>query len=373
MSKPGPESIDSIRELYQLCKQRPRVGLNRIDEIRGFLRHPDSEVRTLAMECLTVLSFEYPFRLRKLVPDVLTRLDDESWRVRTTALSVVLNMAAWYPEDFSSGTNLMVRSLNSTQTLERGNAAAAISYLAVGRPDIITPRIDALDGLYSVEYDGTLDEINEQYSNGLIEQAVLDDAKIALRGGDMGSREIERDLAGLGRAEIFSKPAIIGLKSVFAGVMFSIYIFVLIVNTFRALYRLQRYPLLLQGPMFYYNLFKKLKFFSNKDRAALYIRASIWPTFVQVFPYLLARQPISENPSAQTDELPDDWGEIASLVRERDEYECRNCSKGGGPKGDAELHVDHFIPRSRDGPDHPFNLRTLCKSCHEARHARRFD
>lgn len=28
------------------------------------------------------------------------------------------------------------------------------------------------------------------------------------------------------------------------------------------------------------------------------------------------------------------------------------------------LQVDHIVPRSLGGPDHPSNLRTLCASCH---------
>ncbi|WP_394348707.1 HNH endonuclease signature motif containing protein [Halorubrum cibi] len=34
--------------------------------------------------------------------------------------------------------------------------------------------------------------------------------------------------------------------------------------------------------------------------------------------------------------------------------------------------LDHVLPRSREGADAIENLRTLCSSCHQARHARFF-
>ncbi|WP_394341293.1 HNH endonuclease [Natrarchaeobius chitinivorans] len=75
----------------------------------------------------------------------------------------------------------------------------------------------------------------------------------------------------------------------------------------------------------------------------------------------------------ETRPLPEDWGTRAHLVRHRDGFYCRNCGTGGGPNGSAELHVDHQVPRSAGGSDEPENLRTLCRGCHEARHARVFD
>lgn len=117
----------------------------------------------------------------------------------------------------------------------------------------------------------------------------------------------------------------------------------------------------------------KLAFLFNRDRARVYLRASRLYTPAQVFPFLAGTAPEMEDSSVRNPGRPDNWNEIRTTVFKRDNYCCVNCGKGGGPNGDAELHPDHVLPRSRGGPDTAENLRTLCRRCHEARHARKFN
>lgn len=41
---------------------------------------------------------------------------------------------------------------------------------------------------------------------------------------------------------------------------------------------------------------------------------------------------------------------------------CEFC--GFKPAVDAQLQLDHRVPQSRGGTDHPSNLQTLCANCH---------
>lgn len=118
---------------------------------------------------------------------------------------------------------------------------------------------------------------------------------------------------------------------------------------------------------------RKLKFLANYDRFVLYLRASRVFTPAQVFPFLSGTAPISESHSGEQRPRPQNWHAIRRSVYRRDNYRCVNCGKVGGSEGDAELHADHVVPRSRDGVDESHNLRTLCRACHEARHARIFE
>jgi hypothetical protein len=46
----------------------------------------------------------------------------------------------------------------------------------------------------------------------------------------------------------------------------------------------------------------------------------------------------------------------------RDSYTCQNCE---GRKSEADLEVHHIHVQSKGGIDHPTNLVTLCKPCHD--------
>lgn len=118
---------------------------------------------------------------------------------------------------------------------------------------------------------------------------------------------------------------------------------------------------------------QKFKFLRQSDRFVLYLRASRLFTPAQLFPFLPGNAPIRESSSNETSPLPDDWDVRRRAVYQRDNYQCVNCGAAGEPHGSHELHADHVVPRSRGGPDDLVNLRTLCRECHEARHATIFD
>lgn len=56
------------------------------------------------------------------------------------------------------------------------------------------------------------------------------------------------------------------------------------------------------------------------------------------------------------------WREVRRFVLARDKA-CLLCG------ATQRLTVDHVRPLSMGGSDAPRNLRTLCRSCHETRHA----
>ncbi|WP_336339415.1 HNH endonuclease [Haloarcula brevis] len=65
---------------------------------------------------------------------------------------------------------------------------------------------------------------------------------------------------------------------------------------------------------------------------------------------------------------PSDWGSRRKEVYRRDDFTCQNCGAVGGPRGDAELHAHHIVPKSKGGTHNTSNLKTLCKDCHDAIH-----
>lgn len=56
--------------------------------------------------------------------------------------------------------------------------------------------------------------------------------------------------------------------------------------------------------------------------------------------------------------------DLRKLILERDNYTCQIC----GSK--EELTIDHIIPFSKGGSNHPDNLQTLCKTCNIKKHAK---
>lgn len=65
---------------------------------------------------------------------------------------------------------------------------------------------------------------------------------------------------------------------------------------------------------------------------------------------------------------PSDWNQRRKSVYQRDEYECQNCGTKGGPRGNAELHAHHIVPKSSGGTHELSNLQTVCEDCHNAIH-----
>ncbi|MXV61603.1 HNH endonuclease [Natronorubrum sp. JWXQ-INN-674] len=71
-----------------------------------------------------------------------------------------------------------------------------------------------------------------------------------------------------------------------------------------------------------------------------------------------------------TQDYPPDWDRRRRQVYARDDHQCQNCRRRGGPYGDVELHAHHIVPKSRGGVHRLENLVTVCKSCHDAVHSR---
>lgn len=67
-------------------------------------------------------------------------------------------------------------------------------------------------------------------------------------------------------------------------------------------------------------------------------------------------------------ELPSDWNSRRKKVYKRDDYECQYCGRKGGPRGSAELHAHHNMPRHSGGNHKLSNLTTYCRRCHNAIH-----
>jgi hypothetical protein len=64
----------------------------------------------------------------------------------------------------------------------------------------------------------------------------------------------------------------------------------------------------------------------------------------------------------------EDWNRVRRRVLKRDGWTCRECPTDRADVGADGLHAHHVRPRSRDGPDEPANLITLCEDCHADRH-----
>lgn len=72
------------------------------------------------------------------------------------------------------------------------------------------------------------------------------------------------------------------------------------------------------------------------------------------------------------DGYPSDWDQRRKTVYQRDNYQCQNCGRHGGPQGNAELHAHHIVPKSKGGTHQLTNLKTMCSNCHNAIHGRDF-
>ena len=67
-------------------------------------------------------------------------------------------------------------------------------------------------------------------------------------------------------------------------------------------------------------------------------------------------------------DYPSDWDTRRKKVYKRDNYTCQNCGARRGPKGNAELHAHHIVPKSNGGSHKLSNLQTVCSACHNAVH-----
>jgi len=60
-------------------------------------------------------------------------------------------------------------------------------------------------------------------------------------------------------------------------------------------------------------------------------------------------------------------------VLKRDNYRCLLCGHSPATNPAIQLHIDHILPKSRGGPNHLSNLRTLCQDCNLGRGAGRHE
>lgn len=72
---------------------------------------------------------------------------------------------------------------------------------------------------------------------------------------------------------------------------------------------------------------------------------------------------------ASSPQEPANYNQIQASIINRDEEQCTVCGAGAR---EAEMHVDHIVPRRWGGTHDPENLRTLCRNCHGARHLTTF-
>jgi len=56
------------------------------------------------------------------------------------------------------------------------------------------------------------------------------------------------------------------------------------------------------------------------------------------------------------------WKRIRMVILCRDDWRCQDCGIR------KRLTIHHIVPRTQGGSDHPDNLVTLCRTCHDAIH-----
>ncbi|MFC7020358.1 MULTISPECIES: HNH endonuclease [Haloarcula] len=361
--------------LLDLAQSDPGAALGHLSDLPPLLTAPDPTVRAQATSVLVELSIHHPLELRSTSEAILARLDDVDPNVRHNVLVTIANLATWYPQDFGDGTDLMVESLRSADRDERVVAAAALTKLAYYRPDLVTPREAARAGLQRVREADSLDETEDFF----LESDQLDGALRALAGGDMASRPLEDDLVPSGKRAPLSKPARVGITALLWSPLLTLSVFTWLYRLWKHARTYRPHGARNAADAIYVfahmcmDTLAKVFFLWPPSRARLYARRSFLVTPTRLVPWFAGTTPTKAK-LRETPPYPDDWATLATLVRQRDGHQCRNCGALGGPRdGDTELHVDHQYPRSRDGVDHPMNLRTLCRSCHEARHGRLFD
>lgn len=376
VNKRTVDQRERASRIASLADDDPQTALGHLSDLPPLLVSDDLETRKSASAALLHLSVAAPLELRSASEAILARLDDSDPFVRTNNLYIVSNLATWYPQDFGDGTDLMVVALQSELKEERIAAAAALTKIGYYRPDLVTPRKDALKHLRETRERDDLDD-NENY---YLESDILSGALQALQGGDMASRPVEDDLVPSGKCAPLSKPARVGITAfLWLPLAIASMVFLMLRPFTRpAPARVNRhtsiFDFILITSRTTIAYLKHITLLHPTSRARLYIRRSPIATPTPLVPWLAGTTPKKSRWDQKTPPYPDNWATLATLVRQRDGHQCRNCGTLGGPRqGDAELHVDHQTPRSRRGEDHPQNLRTLCRKCHEARHGRKFN
>ena len=360
-------TLKEAKHLYELVESDPETAIQRLEDILLMLVTSDTEIRRYASDAILKLSADLPLQLRNHIGKILPRLDDTDYGVRTNTLLALSNLAHWYPQDLAPGAELMVDSLTAERQEEQLAAATVLVRLGYYRPDIVPRRAEVISNVERMLANNAFDSGSMYADREQAEQGLL-----GLEGGDLASRPLEADLAPPGNRAQLSSPARIGITVVLWPVFFFLgWVFFLwwglrfSIRYWRASvgYRASR--------MIGY--LSHLRFLANYNRAKLYLRRTWVPTLAGLLPWAPGTTPQKSKPSADVPPYPENWHIISSLVKERDGYTCRNCGTSPTQNEAVELHADHQVPRSQNGPDFPSNIRTLCRRCHEARHAREFE
>jgi hypothetical protein len=361
MASATTSSRERIEQLKEVVDREPSRGAGNRDEIVDSLLSSDPYVREVAARTLVAATVERPFAFRPRVETLLTRLDDTNGTVRVNIQLVIGHLAQWYPQDFGSGTEVLVDSIRMDDPYEKLASMTALVQIARQRPDIVTPREDALTELKTIR-DVKIRE-SSPADAPTVDTESLNEAITALEGGDLASRPLEDDLAPIGRKTPLSKPARYGLLSLL-WVPFAVIGFILATLLVAQLFlsnsnkqQQQRQP----------SRFGMVRYLWKRPKAILFLRQSIFPTPGGLVPYLPGESVINRDRTAETPPKPDNWDQICNAVYDRDNATCRNCQVDINRASRTDGYVDFKVPHERKGEPHPSNLRVLCGDCHDAR------
>jgi len=64
----------------------------------------------------------------------------------------------------------------------------------------------------------------------------------------------------------------------------------------------------------------------------------------------------------------DIWNQFKELLLELYDRRCARCGAATSRmRYDEPLEIDHIVPKSLGGPDHPINMQILCRACNQAK------
>ena len=116
-----------------------------------------------------------------------------------------------------------------------------------------------------------------------------------------------------------------------------------------------------------------VQFVTPPERLLMFLRGSWIVTPSEACPWLYAHAEYKASAAADLASRTEKWDAVARQVFERDDHTCTCCGAEGGDDGTARLEADRIVPYERGGFIVTENMRTLCRPCHQARHAAFFD
>lgn len=362
MATAGQGDRERIEELQEIAEDRPERLAGHRDEIVESLFSADPHIRQLAAQILVPATAMHPFEYRRYTSEILSRLDDTAPSVRINTALAVGNLAQWYPHRFGPGTDILVHSLQTDDPYEQLASAKALVEIGRQRPDLVTPRSAALEQLEAIQQ-GSL-RANSPADAPTIRPEPLEDAIMALRGGDLASRPLEDDLAPVGRCHQLSKPARVGLMSLL-WVPLAVFGLILISISLTRFFLRDERKQQQSGA----TGFTLMGYVTNKPRAILSLRRAV-PTPGSLLPWLPGESVVTADPTREAPSKPDNWQTICQAVYDRDGGICRNCEVDTSATATRSAYVDFQVPQGQGGDCHPSNLRILCGDCLQVREGR---